>query len=104
MFFGSLFFLALLISLPFYTLGSKLEKGESIPIHYNIYFGIDNYGSWEKLFFLPLLGFLFLMINLFFYFSLIRKYRLLGAFLALGTIVVEMIFSFSLGFILLMNL
>lgn len=35
-----------------------------IALHYNIYFGIDSFGPWPELFYLPALGLLFLGLNL----------------------------------------
>lgn len=34
-----------------------------IPLHFNIYFGIDVIDNWYNIFIIPLLGFLFCIIN-----------------------------------------
>ncbi|NCF75514.1 MAG: hypothetical protein GWO87_03450 [Xanthomonadaceae bacterium] len=36
---------------------------EMIPLHYNVYFGIDYIGGWHKIFILPSIGLIILFIN-----------------------------------------
>ncbi len=36
---------------------------ESIPLHYNIYFGIDLFGPWYRLLIMPLFGVCILLVN-----------------------------------------
>ena len=43
---------------------SPLGSSENIlPLHYNIYFGIDFVGEWKKVFVIPLVGIFFITIN-----------------------------------------
>lgn len=37
--------------------------GETLPLHYNIYFGIDFIGRWYEVFIMPLVGIFFIIIN-----------------------------------------
>ncbi len=37
--------------------------GETLPLHYNIYFGIDFIGRWYEIFIMPLVGIFFIIIN-----------------------------------------
>ncbi|MEA2088888.1 MAG: hypothetical protein U9O55_03560 [Patescibacteria group bacterium] len=42
----------------------RIKKvGEMIPLHYNVYFGIDYIGDWHKIFIVPLIGIIILIIN-----------------------------------------
>ena len=36
---------------------------EMIPLHYNVYFGIDYIGDWHKIFIIPLIGIIILFVN-----------------------------------------
>ncbi len=38
--------------------------GESVPLHYNIYFGIDKIGNSYQLYWLPLFGLIIILFNL----------------------------------------
>ena len=44
----------------------RIEKtNDLIPLHYNIYFGIDYVGEWYKLFTIPMVGLIIIAINFF---------------------------------------
>lgn len=96
--------LLLLTFLPIVRLAPMLEPNESIPLHYNIYVGVDLFGPWEHLFFLPILGLIFFLINLFAQAFFVRKEPLLSLCFAWGTLILESIFLVSLIFILLLNI
>ena len=36
---------------------------EMIPLHYNVYFGIDYIGDWHKIFIIPIMGIIVLIVN-----------------------------------------
>lgn len=55
---------------------------ESIPLHYNIYFGIDLYGNWYEILVLPSFGLLFLVINSILGAIFFSKEKILSYFLA----------------------
>ena len=41
-----------------------VQENPFIPLHYNIYLGIDRFGPWYNVFIFPVLGFVFLVLNL----------------------------------------
>lgn len=56
--------LNLAIWLVLYWKFSPLQAmGDFLPLHYNIYFGIDFIGVWYMAFAMPLVGFFFVVIN-----------------------------------------
>lgn len=67
-FFRLLFFFSLAVNLFIwaflYLKFSPLQTmGETLPLHYNIYFGIDFIGRWYEVFIMPLVGIFFIIIN-----------------------------------------
>ncbi|MBI4599097.1 hypothetical protein HY734_02785 [Candidatus Uhrbacteria bacterium] len=52
-----------MILLPAMRLIPSLEEQSYIPLHYNIYFGIDRFGPWEAVFALPLAGIVLVLVN-----------------------------------------
>lgn len=60
-----LFGLALLVNLGCaWLLYSKFHAlSEFVPLHYNIYFGIDLFGPWYQIMVMPLSGLVFLLVN-----------------------------------------
>ena len=57
----------------------------NIILHYNVYFGVDNFGNWEQVFWMPVIGLFLFLINLylaFFFYNIketIASYVLLVA-------------------------
>ncbi len=60
-----LFFISFINILEWFLAGYILKQGEGkrIALHYNVDFGIDYYDSIEKIYILPILGILILIIN-----------------------------------------
>ncbi len=59
-----LFLMFLINGLNWYIIAVAFAKLEDfVPLHHNVYFGIDLIGEREKLFFQPLLGLLIIIIN-----------------------------------------
>lgn len=52
------------------------RQTEFVPLHYNIYFGIDLYGPWYQILVLPATGLAFLFINFILSFILYKRVRL----------------------------
>lgn len=99
----SLIILLANFALLLWRLAPFFEPGQSIPLHYNIYFGIDIFGQWERLFLLPAIGALFLFLNFIAQLYFVRRIPLLALFFACGTILVEAVLLISLLFVVLMN-
>lgn len=45
---------------------------ERMALHYNVDFGIDNYGKISKVFILPLIGLIIILVNILVYFLLLK--------------------------------
>ena len=55
-----------------------------IPLHYNIYFGIDSFGPWYKIFWLPIFGLAIFLFN-FVFGALIYEFEKILSYLLIGT-------------------
>lgn len=69
-FFRIIFFLSVILNLIIWTVlylnfWPLQETRGVLPLHYNIYFGIDFVGEWYKIFIVPTAGIFFIVINLF---------------------------------------
>jgi hypothetical protein len=51
---------------------SEIDQ-DRIALHYNVDFGIDNYGETEKIFFIPLIGLSIIVVNLFLYMIITKR-------------------------------
>lgn len=75
-----------------------------IPLHYNIYTGIDSYGRWERLFYMPLFGEFVFAINFFLAFLLFNRKEILSYFLAFAAMAVQIILLVAIIFVILINI
>jgi hypothetical protein len=91
------------LALPIWLLIPNLGDEVFIPLHYNIYFGIDRFGPWNYIFILPAIGFLLLIVNVIFESIFVRREHVLSVFFAITTIIVETILFGSMMLIVLMN-
>ena len=74
-----------------------------IPLHYNIYFGIDLLGPWYHLYIMPAIGLVFLTLN-FLFGALVYGYeKMLSYFLAVGSSLIQFLLIFSAVFIIFIN-
>ncbi len=60
-----------------------------LPLHYNIYFGVDLIGAYSRIFTLPLVGFLIILMNFILAFWFYLKDRLVSYILLLTSSVVQ---------------
>jgi len=73
----------LLIYFQFYPAVYSLPKEQSyIPLHYNIYTGIDLFGSWQRIFIWPAIGLIILIVNLVLAIILYEKKEIISHFLS----------------------
>ncbi len=93
----------LTLILPLWKIMPNLGDETFIPLHYNIYFGIDRFGPWYYIFILPALGFLMLLLNVIFEAVFVKREHILSIFFAVTTIAVEVILFVSMALIVLMN-
>lgn len=80
-----------------------LQRG-IIPLHYNVYFGVDLLGRWFGVLYLPILGVILLIANMFFARLLWSKERLLSFFFAATALLLEIVLFASVVLITLLNL
>jgi len=59
---------------------------EPIPLHYNIYYGIDLIGNWYKIFYIPFFGLLIIFINFIFSSIIYGREKIISYFLTAITI------------------
>lgn len=102
-FFASVLLLGLIIALPFWRIVPLSKEQSFIPLHYNIYFGVDRFGPWYAIFVIPAIGLLFLVINLAMQVYFSQTDRTLTRFFALSTICIQIMLLVSMGLIVLLN-
>ncbi|MFA6410360.1 MAG: hypothetical protein WCW26_02175 [Candidatus Buchananbacteria bacterium] len=76
---------------------------ESVPLHYNIYYGIDLIGPWYQILVMPGLGLLFILINLLASAIIYRKEKMIGYFLVGACSLCQLIFVLASIFITFIN-
>ncbi len=89
--------------LPFWKIIPNLHGADYIPLHYNIYFGVDKFGPWYYIFALPALGILMLLTNILFEAIYAKHEHVLSIFFAITTLLVETILLGSMVLITLIN-
>lgn len=87
---------------PAIILSGKAEA--FIPLHYNIYMGIDSFGNWKWIFLLPVIGLLFTFANGIISFLLYNKKKILSYFLSLTMPLIQILLLLSTLFIVLINI
>lgn len=79
-------------------------QGQSfIPLHYNVYFGIDLFGAWYGIFVPPLFGLIVLIINLIVAARMAKDAMLFACLVAVLTLCIELAVLLSTFFIVLLN-
>lgn len=97
----SLFCLVLTIVLPIWRVLPLAVERPYIPLHYNIYLGVDQFGPVRNLFFLPILGLLFLFLNLILQTFFFKQEKLLVRFFAIATPLFEFVMLVAMILIIL---
>lgn len=92
---------AIIFSLLYLFIGTS---GDSIILHYNVYFGVDLVGSWREVYLVPLVGFLFFVVNFvlahyFFY----KKERILSHLLMLTALMIQLGMAVASASIIMVN-
>ncbi|GEM_PF-4650513 len=86
--------------MPRVTLGGY----ETFPLHYNVHFGINYVGKWYEILFLPLGGFVLLIMNMMLTWFLYDRGSIFGYFLSFASLGIILILFVSIIFILLFNI
>jgi len=85
------FGLAILLNLFLWLLiGYRFRfTNDFIPLRYDIYFGVNSIGHWTKLFKLPLIGLVIIIINLICFLLFNKKEKIMNYFLVLASLIVQ---------------
>jgi hypothetical protein len=81
-----------------------VESGEVIPLHYNIYFGVDSIGPWWHILILPVFATLTLIINFVISLWQVKEHRPFVMILMVTTVLVALLLDIALIFALMMNI
>jgi Co/Zn/Cd efflux system component len=95
----------LIIYLKFYPLVYNLPEEQSfIPLHYNIYLGIDLFGPWQNIFYLPGIGLLIFLVNTISALLLYSKKEILSYFLSISSSLLQVFLLLATIFVILINI
>ena len=97
-------FCAALIFIPSWFLMPEIREAGTIPLHYNVLFGVDWYGPWWFAFTLPVLGVLVLITNTIVAAAAWSRHRLLSHMLWGTSAFVTLFFLIGIIFVTLLNL
>jgi hypothetical protein len=103
-FLAAFFLWFLFTALLFFRLMPGEATGKFIPLHYNIYFGVDKFGPWYSVFELSLFGLLVLILNTWLAARYFERESALAAFLNVVNPIVQFLLLAATYFIILLNL
>lgn len=98
-----LIFVATLL-LPIWRIVPLAKEQPFIPLHYNVYFGVDRFGPWYHAFVIPALGLFFILISVVMQTYFFQKERMLTRFFAISTILLELTFLIAMVLLILLNI
>ncbi|OGL66579.1 hypothetical protein A2856_02760 [Candidatus Uhrbacteria bacterium RIFCSPHIGHO2_01_FULL_63_20] len=101
---ASLVLVALTVALPAWKIMPLRETAPFIPLHYNIYIGIDRFGPWYFAFVPGALGATLLVVNTLFQAVFFRRERVLSSFFAVATVFAEVALFVAIVLTVLLNL
>lgn len=96
--------LILTLALPAWKIVPIGSETPFIPLHYNVYMGVDEFGAWQNVFALPAIGAAILVVNTALQAMFFKRERILAVFLAVATVVSELVLLVSMVLIVLLNL
>ena len=91
--------LLLNMSLWIYFFQNKIESDYPIILHYNLIFGVDYLGDYEKIYFISFVGLILILFNSILGYILYNKEKLASYFLAFNTLIVQ-IFLIVAGYLI----
>lgn len=100
----SLLFLGLCVFLPAWQLLPDIKDAGTIPLHYNIHFGVDAFGLWWHVFFIPIIGAAILIFNYFIALLYWKKEKVLSYLLVATALLVQFFLLLAMIFVVLFNL
>lgn len=90
--------------LPAWRVLPLAQASPFIALHYNIYLGVDRFGSVWRIFLLPALGLLFFCVNLVIQARSFPSQKTSSLFFAAATPLIEWVFFVATALIVLINL
>jgi hypothetical protein len=93
-------FIWILLYFTFYPLRAF---GDLVPLHYNVYFGIDLVGRWYKIFTIPFVGFFFILINFILSCFFYLREKMIGYFLGVTVLFSQILLAIAAAMIILIN-
>lgn len=81
----------------------SFEGDGVIPLHYNIYLGIDYIGPWYQCFSMPALGLFVLAVNSFLAFLIYLKQKILSYFLVSFSLIIQIFLLIAGVLVVLLN-
>lgn len=100
----SILVLALILALLLWRLRPIVEGRDLIPLHYNVYVGVDRVGAWTRLLWIPGFGALVFFFNFLSASWWYGQEKMLATFFVVGTPLVELVLLVATLLILLVNL
>ncbi len=86
----SVLLLALAFALPIWRVIPLVSEQPFLPLHYNIYFGIDRFGPWYYIFIPAILGLVILLINILFEIHFYKREKILTQMFFVLTVITEL--------------
>jgi hypothetical protein len=101
---ASLVLVVLTFAVPAWKIVPIRQAAPYIPLHYNIYIGIDRFGPWYYVFIPGVLGLTLLFVNTVFQAVFYRREKVLSAFFAVATAFAELTLFVAMALSVLLNL
>ncbi len=99
----ALLFLIPIWAIPFWLLRDVVAPGELLPLHYNVYLGVDYAGPWYASLFFPGFATVVLILNTVIAARLRKESKLLANTLTVSALFVSMFTLLALFFVLVLN-
>ncbi len=89
---------------PVWRILPLIQGQSSVPLHYNVNFGVDNIGEWWRVFTAPAVGLLFALVNALGAHILWKREKMLSYVIVGSTLLLELILAAAMIFIVLLNI
>ena len=94
-----------LILIKFKPFADTLSEDQTfIPLHYNIYLGIDHFGPWQRIFNLPIIGLIILILNTILAIFTYNRKEVISYFLTFSSVFIQLIFIIATVLTILINI
>src|SRR3989339_60385 len=74
---------------PILRLSPGSEEANFIPLHYNVFFGVDKFGPWYTVFQLPIFGLLVLLVNFYLATRFFKREKALSGFFCVTALLAQ---------------